>query len=196
MRDSSVSSFEVVVAEHDITLDDGQERFRVCSIAEHPNYNRWNHYKYNSDTKSSLLSNTNDYALSILTLCNPITFKREASPVCLPSQPGSSYDGVVSTVSGWGTLSSGGYQPDELMEVNVTTIDNTECNTAYGGDITDNMICAKGDKKDACQGDSGGKTKDMSMKTISMTIYRTFDNQGAWWLLLSDRHSVLGYWVC
>ena len=83
-------------------------------------------------------------------------------------------------MSGWGTLSSGGYQPDELMEVNVTTIDNTECNTAYGGDITDSMICAKGERKDACQGDSGGETNNMNMKTISMTIYRTFDNQGAW----------------
>ena len=45
------------------------------------------------------------------------------------------------------------------MEVNVTTMDNEECGAFYGGyeDITDSMICASGEGKDACQGDSGAK---------------------------------------
>ena len=59
-------------------------------------------------------------------------------------------------MSGWGTLESGGSQPDKLMEVNVTVISNAECNTAYAGAITDSMICARDDGKDSCQGDSGG----------------------------------------
>ena len=76
--------------------------------------------------------------------------------MCLPNQPGSAYDSVVSTVSGWGTLYYSGYQPDILMEVNVTTMTNTECNEDYDGEVLDSMICAKGNGKDACQGDSGG----------------------------------------
>ena len=91
--------------------------------------------------------------------------------MCLPAQPGSPYAGVVSTVSGWGTLQLGGSQPSELMEVNLTTITNTECDVAHAAgdytvdnytytvdavDITASMICAKGDGKDSCQGDSGG----------------------------------------
>ena len=32
-------------------------------------------------------------------------------------------------VSGWGTLSSGGSQPEELMEVTVTTMTNTQVET-------------------------------------------------------------------
>ena len=95
------SSLTVVVAEHDWTAEDGQERFSVCGKTEHPAYD----------------SDTVEYDFSILTLCDKIAFKREASPVCLPAQSGSSYDGVTATFSGWGTLSSGGSQPQQLMEV-------------------------------------------------------------------------------
>eukprot|EP00091_Calanus_sinicus_P018622 TRINITY_DN4310_c0_g1_i1.p1 TRINITY_DN4310_c0_g1~~TRINITY_DN4310_c0_g1_i1.p1 ORF type:complete len:135 (-),score=39.95 TRINITY_DN4310_c0_g1_i1:240-644(-) len=65
---------------------------------------------------------------------------------------------MLATVSGWGTLQAGGFQPVQLMEVNVTTMDNTECGAFYAGyeDITDSMICASGEGKDSCQGDSGG----------------------------------------
>ena len=46
------------------------------------------------------------------------------------------------------------------MEATVTTMTNLACTTfpyLYTPDeITDNMICAAADKKDACQGDSGG----------------------------------------
>ena len=46
-----------------------------------------------------------------------------------------------------------------LQWVRVPAITNSECNSAYNGDITDSMICAgyPGEGgKDACQGDSGG----------------------------------------
>ena len=99
-----------------------------------------------------------DFDFSLLTLCNNITFQKDASPVC-PPFPGD-YDNVTATVTGWGTLSFGGRQPNKLMEVNVTTMTNTECNQDYNGDVLDSMICARDDGKDACQGDSGGKISD------------------------------------
>ena len=37
---NSASDFEVLVGEHDLTVDDGQERFFVCSKVEHPEYIR------------------------------------------------------------------------------------------------------------------------------------------------------------
>ena len=135
------SSITVVVAEHDWTVADGELRFSVCSKTEHPAYE----------------SSTVDYDFSILTLCSDISFTQDASPVCLPTQPGSAYDGVLATVSGWGTLVAGGSQPAQLMEVDVTTLTNPACNAAYGaGSITESMICATTLGKDACQGDSGG----------------------------------------
>merc|ERR1712233_276310 len=65
----------------------------------------------------------------------------------------------MSTVTGWGTTSSGGSTSNVLLEVDVQVISNSECNAAYGG-ITDNMLCAADASgnggSDACQGDSGG----------------------------------------
>ena len=53
----------------------------------------------------------------------------------------------------------GGFLPDTCQYVRVPAITNSDCNTDYGGQITDSMICAgyRGEGgKDACQGDSGG----------------------------------------
>ena len=152
-RGSAVEDMVVVVAEHDWSQEDGQERHAVCGKTEHPQYN----------------SRTQDKDLSILTLCTPLAFRREVQPVCLPSLPGPSYDHVPATVSGWGTLSSGGAQPHHLMEVNVTTMPNTECSTAYGS-VTPSMLCAKDKGKDACQGDSGGPLVTKESRDYSSQI--------------------------
>ena len=52
-------------------------------------------------------------------------------------------------MSGWGTLSSGGRQPDVLQEVTVNTMTNGQCTSSpmkYPGSyISSNMICAGGE---------------------------------------------------
>merc|ERR1712013_698655 len=75
---------------------------------------------------------------------------------CLPSDTSKTYAGQKATVSGWGTLSSGGNQPTVLMEVDVTVTTNTFCSGVYGSGISDINICAMDAGKDSCQGDSGG----------------------------------------
>ncbi|XP_071805568.1 mite allergen Der f 3-like [Asterias amurensis] len=65
--------------------------------------------------------------------------------------------GTKLLVSGWGSIQSGGYPRWELRQVVVDGIDRAKCDYQYdGATITDNMICAASDGKDACQGDSGG----------------------------------------
>ncbi|WP_343854755.1 trypsin-like serine protease [Fulvivirga kasyanovii] len=69
-------------------------------------------------------------------------------------------EGVIATVSGWGTLESGGNSSDVLMSVDVPIVTNETANSLeYNGAITETMLAA-GDTKeggvDACQGDSGG----------------------------------------
>ena len=60
-------------------------------------------------------------------------------------------------ISGWGTLSSGGQQPNTLQEVTVPLVSNSVCESAYGS-VHASMLCAgfKQGGKDSCQGDSGG----------------------------------------
>merc|ERR1712001_167054 len=135
---SDASSIRVILGEHNIA-DSDFNRVDVAEIINHPNYNPQ--------------TTDNDYA--ILRLANPVTFTNEVSPACLPADLSNTFAGVLATVTGWGTLSSGGSQPTVLQEVDVTVTTNTECNNAYGS-ITANMVCAADSGKDSCQGDSGG----------------------------------------
>merc|ERR1712106_643899 len=70
------------------------------------------------------------------------------------------YNDYWATVTGWGTLASGGSTSSKLREVNVKVMNNTECKgSSYPASwITSQMMCANvdGGGKDACQGDSGG----------------------------------------
>ena len=75
-------------------------------------YSQWiNHPSYSSSTQN------NDFA--IIKLGSPVVFSERVSPVCLPSAS-TNYDARVATVTGWGTLSSGGSQPDILQKVVLT----------------------------------------------------------------------------
>ena len=129
---------------------------------------------YNSGTIN------NDWV--IVKLDSPLELNDDVQPACLPS---ADYLSTTETearcfTSGWGTLSSGNYikiskivsnfkkiyslhlggsATNNLQYVRVPAITNAQCNAAYGGSITDTMICAGYPGvggKDACQGDSGG----------------------------------------
>ena len=73
---------------------------------------------------------------------------------------GATDEGVVSNVTGWGTLSSGGSSPDILQEVNIPLITNADAQDAYDQEnITPDQLGAGilgVGGVDSCQGDSGG----------------------------------------
>lgn len=68
--------------------------------------------------------------------------------------------GVISTVSGWGTLRSGGSSPDTLQRVDIPLLSNEDVQAAYTSEtITADQLGAGiigVGGVDACQGDSGG----------------------------------------
>ncbi|WP_164016471.1 trypsin-like serine protease [Pyxidicoccus trucidator] len=65
--------------------------------------------------------------------------------------------GVVSRVTGWGALSSGGSSPTTLQTVDVNLISNTSAQSSYPDEtITADQLGAAAPGKDSCQGDSGG----------------------------------------
>jgi len=117
---------------------------------------------WNTNAGQAYNPNTLDNDFVILKLESPLELNANVQPACLPSS--AAYLGVSSTeercfTSGWGTLASGGSTPEGLKYVRVPAITNAACNNAYGGSITDAMICGGYPGvggKDACQGDSGG----------------------------------------
>uniref|UniRef100_A0A672G861 Zgc:100868 n=1 Tax=Salarias fasciatus TaxID=181472 RepID=A0A672G861_SALFA len=110
-----------------------------------------NHPEYNTDTSD------NDIALLRLESAVPVN-EISIVPICLAAPDSSIHTGVSTFVTGWGTLQEGGgsdlmLSPSQLVPI----VGNRQCNCNYGvGRITDNMICAGEEGKDACQGDSGG----------------------------------------
>ncbi|EDV27599.1 expressed hypothetical protein [Trichoplax adhaerens] len=99
----------------------------------------------------------NDIAL--LELSESATAKSNTATIPCASKATTMSDGDTVTVTGWGTLSSGGSSPDTLHKVNVNYFDDSKCLSAYGSEFSaKEMFCAgvNGGGKDSCQGDSGG----------------------------------------
>eukprot|EP00536_Pseudo-nitzschia_multiseries_P015161 jgi/Psemu1/327804/estExt_fgenesh1_pg.C_8320002 len=96
-----------------------------------------------------------DFALCILD--KPVTV--DETFVELQLNEDNSFPAVGSDliVMGLGALSESQPGPNQVHNVTVPTIGNSECGSYYGG-ITDNMLCAgfPSGGKDSCQGDSGG----------------------------------------
>merc|ERR1712002_1324866 len=100
---STASSIQILLGEHR-TNDDEFTRVDVSQINDDPNYS------------------FPDGDFSILTLTEPVTFTSSVRPACLPATTDKTYAGELATVTGWGTLSSGGNQPTVLMEVDRWTL--------------------------------------------------------------------------
>merc|ERR1712038_91789 len=136
----SASELKVVAGDHNLARDEGTEQtVDVSRIIMHPDYNPRTIY--------------ND--ICILKLEKDMDINSYVKGVSLPYQ-NEEFSGK-GTVSGWGTLSSGGSSPDTLHSVDVPIVSDESCRDSYGeSDIADSMICAGERGKDSCQGDSGG----------------------------------------
>jgi len=138
------TDFTIVLGDHDKSvLDDTTIRIvkNADKVVIHPSYN------YNTNENDiALIKMTSKVDLDIYT------------PVCMPNL-NQQFSGF-SWVYGWGTLSSGGSQPNILQEISLPLIGIPNCQAAMsqqGIDIVSGMICAGGEEgRDSCQGDSGG----------------------------------------
>ena len=105
------------------------------------------------------LSHSNDIAL--IKLLKPANLGVGIGLVCLPDMRYAlPFDNLNKTcwITGWGTLSSSGSQPNTLMEAKIPLVSKQRCLTSHPGRIDDSMLCAGLDTGgvDTCQGDSGG----------------------------------------
>jgi V8-like Glu-specific endopeptidase len=107
------------------------------------------HAGYTDDAKE------ND--ITLLQLSQPVTM---VNPVLLATPATEAKwapTGQAVTAIGWGnTSTTGDVYPAQLKQVELNIADFAACNAAYGGELTQNMICTKTPDKDTCQGDSGG----------------------------------------
>jgi len=145
---SSNPGFDVVLGDWKPRKTSGKEQERrAVEVIRHPGYN----------------DNTMEWDLAMVKLSSPVDMTDCVGAVCLPTGADVK-PGAKCWITGWGTLSSGGRQPDVLQQAEVSIISNSDCTKVYdyaSNEITKTMICAQGRTpdgqiSDACQGDSGG----------------------------------------
>ena len=152
----TADSVKVLLGEHSIA-DSENTKADVEEVIIHPQYVDW---RLNND-------------FAILRLSSPVNFTTEVAPACLPADVNATYVNAVATVTGWGTLESGGWQPTELHEVDVTVTTNKYCKRALDGGVTKNMLCAAAPGKDSCQGDSGGPLVTLENGQHALVSFQT-----------------------
>lgn len=121
-----------------------EQDVKVAVIVPHPSYNKPIDY-------------ANDIAL--LKLAEPARLGKGIGLACLANNEYElKMDGNSKCyITGWGALSSGGKQPNVLMQTSVPLVSKQACLIGYPGRIDDSMLCAGlGKEVDACYGDSGG----------------------------------------
>ncbi|KFM80909.1 Serine proteinase stubble, partial [Stegodyphus mimosarum] len=119
---------------------------RIYMIVIHPNFDP---VTYEND-------------LALLRFYEPVQFRANIVPVCLPKSVGN-IAGRTAVVTGWGRLSEEGELPGSLHEVHMPILTNKECEDMYSAagyseTIKDVFVCAGvlSGGLDACEGDSGG----------------------------------------
>ena len=140
----SVEEVEVVVGEHDRSVDEGTEqRVKVTKMTVHESYGSPKNYE-------------NDIA--IWEVAEDIVMNEYVAAVALPELRQESTGSC--TVSGWGTLKSGQSDnqvrfgnekfnnkggsccPMKLMKVDVPVVEESTCKNEYPFSIAESMICA------------------------------------------------------
>lgn len=141
---ATVPPSEVAFRVGDVDFGQG-ERLTAAQIVVHPDYNA--------------ITSSNDIALV------RVNETASVAPIELADADDAALeaDGVMSTVIGFGTTSTGGPTSNRLLEVDVPVISDAECRNDYPGLVDATMLCAGSPTDDpndpgpdSCQGDSGG----------------------------------------
>ncbi|GAB0200454.1 thrombin-like enzyme bhalternin [Grus japonensis] len=140
------SHIQVRAGEHSLVTVTGQEQYAMAvEVVVHPDFN------------SAEGDNAYAHDLMLLRVEPPFTITPYVQPVTLPTSPPAT--GTDCTVMGWGTTTSPQESfPDTPQCVNITVVDDSQCQMIYGSKVTEDMLCAgvAAGGRDSCQGDSGG----------------------------------------
>ena len=142
---------QVRVGGHNTSVPEGTELIPARAIV-HPDYGK----------KSKNLG-SDIAALRLNKRIKFEDFKGRVAPACLP-EPGQLMDHLPVVAAGWGLTEEGGGEEKKskvLQKVQLEVIPNVKCFKETGYRVIENymdetMLCAWGEDKDACGGDSGG----------------------------------------
>ncbi|XP_062049907.1 coagulation factor VII [Lepus europaeus] len=147
----SLRNLTIVLGEHDLSEDEGDEQVRHVAQIIIPD-------KY--------VPGRTDHDIALLRLLQPVVLTNNVVPLCLPERNFSESTLATirfSRVSGWGQLLYRGALARELMAIDVPRLMTQDCveqseHTPGSPEVTGNMFCAGylDGSKDACKGDSGG----------------------------------------
>ncbi len=139
-------AYDAVLGLHDLSNNNGQV-FEMAREVPHPNYD----------------DSISDMDFMLVFLSGAATLDDQVGLVTLNKDSTTPAVGNGVTVMGWGVVNTVADElADALMEVDVTVLSNDGCENSsdgidsYKGQISENMLCAQGNRKDSCQGDSGG----------------------------------------
>ena len=114
-RGESASGIQALLGEHDYksTSETTMVRMAISQIKDHPDYDH----------------STTDIDFSLLKMKKTVDFSAypHIRPICLPVDASIDYSDFTATVTGWGTLSSGGSTTNKLREVDVKVLSNSAC---------------------------------------------------------------------
>ncbi|XP_044140310.1 serine protease ami-like [Bufo gargarizans] len=108
------------------------------------------HPLYNKTTKQ--------HDLLLLKLPQKVPLSKSVSPLPYQMEDILIQPNTLCLVAGWGKIRRTGRKTDVLNEAMVPVISPEICNRRdyYHGEITANMMCAGDNRRDSCEGDSGG----------------------------------------
>lgn len=97
-------------------------------------------------------------------LTHPVVFNKYILPICLPTKNLAERElmteGTTTVVTGWGSQSEHNHSnySSVLRYIEVPVAPRNDCINAMRNGVSENMLCAgiKGDRRDSCEGDSGG----------------------------------------
>ncbi|XP_070258248.1 kallikrein-6-like isoform X1 [Myotis yumanensis] len=133
-------NLQVYLGKHNLyERESFQEQSSVVQTVVHPGYN----------------ADTHDQDIMLLRLTRPAKLSDRIRPLALERD--CSANRTSCQILGWGKTASGAF-PNTIQCADVHLVPHQDCERAYPGQITQNMVCAGDEKygKDSCQGDSGG----------------------------------------
>uniref|UniRef100_A0A8C6QBS2 Kallikrein related-peptidase 6 n=1 Tax=Nannospalax galili TaxID=1026970 RepID=A0A8C6QBS2_NANGA len=133
-------NLQVYLGKHNLRQRENfQKRISVNRTVVHPHYN----------------PTTHDNDIMMVRLRFPARLSKTIQP--LPLKRDCSQENPSCRILGWGKMRDGDF-PDTIQCAEVQLVPHEECERAYPGKITQNMLCAgdRRDGNDSCQGDSGG----------------------------------------